>query len=309
MDTVESTDRERIRTLLLFYLGVPAVTALLFAMNEAGMARHLPIYWAIPYWFGITIPLWALLDGSSRLIHLLFARLQPHRWLILFGGSLIAMAIFSFYLPHYVELFHRQLPSGLHYQVNPPFPEAFLDLRRFAAYSSVPIYWIILALFFARYFRFPPYLLLDNVAMLEPIRNTEPNPAFSPEATPSANELAARGESAPTINAFGLAERKGFRALLPFHLGIDILLLSAEDHYVRVVTTKGNALIRYRFSDALKEVRDIPGIQAHRSHWIATSAIERINHDGKTYRVALRSGREIPVSRTNVGLLKAAGLI
>ena len=302
-------DSESLKTRLLFYLGVPAITSLLFAMNEAGMARLLPIYWAIPYWLGITIPLWVLLDGCSRLIHALFAKLHPHRWLVLFGGSLLAMAIFSFYLPLYVGMFSTQLPAGSSYQVNPPFPEAFLDLRRFVAYSSVPIYWITVAFFFARYFHFPSYLVLAKPPTT-PASEGRASDQPDPNPAPPLGEETATPATLPTgTNAFGLAERKGFRALLPFHLGVDIQLLSAEDHYVRVVTTKGNALIRYRFSDALKEVRDIPGIQAHRSHWIATSAIERINHDGKTYRVALRTGREIPVSRTNVGLLKAAGLI
>jgi DNA-binding LytR/AlgR family response regulator len=85
--------------------------------------------------------------------------------------------------------------------------------------------------------------------------------------------------------------------------------LSAEDHYVRVVTDHGNALIRYRFSDALSEVRGLPGIQVHRSHWVAVRAIERVRSSGKTYCLVLKDGSEFPVSRTNVGVLREAGLI
>jgi hypothetical protein len=283
-------ERDRLQIRVLFYLGVPGLTALLFGLNQAGMARLLPSGWAVPYWLGITIPLWALLDLSSRGVHLLLHRFQPHRWLMLLGGALIAMALFSPYIATYASLFAERFLGGRPYSVSPPFPEAFLDLRRFAAYSGVPIYWIAVALFFARYFKFPPYLV-------------------SPEPAPLAQPARAVPTEEPAVNAYGLPERSGFRSLLPYHLGLDFVSLRAEDHYVRVVTERGNALIRYRFSDALGEVRGLPGIQVHRSHWVAVRAIERVRSDGKGYRLTLHDGSEVPVSRSNVGVLKAAGLI
>lgn len=274
---------------VLFYLGVPGLTALLFALNQAGMARLLPSEWDIPYWIGLTIPLWILLDLCSRAVNLTFRAWQPHRWLVLLGGSLIGMAIFSPYVAAYTALFATQvLGSVSTYTVSPPFPEAFLDLRRFVAYSGVPIYWIAVSLFFAKYFRFPNYLVIAPPA--------GPMPVIPPDVT-------------PTLNDYGIPERKGIRALLPYHLGTEIQSLRAEDHYVRVVTDKGNALVRYRFSDALNEVRGLPGIQAHRSHWVAVRAIERVQTEGRGYRLILGDGSEVPVSRTNIGVLKSAGLI
>lgn len=269
---------------LLFYLGIPGVTALLFGLNYAGMARLLPSVFAIPYWLGLTIPFWALLDLSSRLLHRVFMRYRPHRWLILFGGALLAMAIFSPYVIAYTALVSRLLLGGMPYAVNTPFPEAFLDLRRFAAFSGVPIYWSLLALFFARYLGYPPYLIQRPVDDADRTAQTEP-------------VAAATGELA------------GFWKLLPAHLGEDLVSLSAEDHYLRVHTTHGNALVRYRFGDALRDVAGIAGIQTHRSHWVAVKAIARVKADGKGYRLLLHSGGEAPVSRSNVGVLRAAGLV
>ena len=277
---------------LFFYLGVPGMTAMLFGMNQAGMARVLPSYWAIPYWLGITIPLWALLDASSRFVHILFRALDPHRWLVLVGGALIAMALFGPYLSIYARAFGAALPPGTSYRVNTPFPEAFLDLRKFAAYSGVPIYWVVIALFFARSFGFPPYLARSAAASPLPERVAVPDV-----------------QTGPVLNEFGLEQRSGFRALLPYHLGCDVISLSAEDHYIRVITARGNALIRYRFGDALKEVRGQPGIQAHRSHWVAIEAIERVRSDSRGHVLILKDGSEVKVSRTNVGVLKAAGLV
>lgn len=111
------------------------------------------------------------------------------------------------------------------------------------------------------------------------------------------------------MNEFGFPVRQGFTALLPYHLGIELVSLSAEDHYIRVVTDKGNALIRYRSADALSEVRQLPGIQVHRSHWVAIQAFERVRTSSKGYQLILSDGSDVPVSRTNIGLLKAAGLL
>jgi hypothetical protein len=276
--------RDRLKTKLLFYVGVPTFTALIFGLNQTGMARLLPKAMALPYWLGIAIPLWALLDVCSRATAMATKRYSLKPWLVLLIGCLFGMAIFSPYVISYVGLFSRLLPAGTSYTVNTPFPEAFLDLRRFIGFSGVPIYWIVTSLIFARSFGFPSYLL-----------DKEPRPAAKPPA--------------PAQESFAVQERTGFRALVPYHLGIEVMALQAEDHYVRVITDKGNVLLRYRFSDALQEVRALPGVQVHRSHWVATSAIERVETNGKCYNLHLRNGAVVPVSRSNIGVLRAARLI
>jgi hypothetical protein len=199
------------------------------------------------------------------------------------------MAIFSPFLTLYVGLFTPLISEGASYHARPPFPEAFLDLRRFLAYSGVPIYWISIALFFARYFDYPPYLVRSP-------------------GTPPAEQPPSAAPGAP-LNDYGLPVREGFRALIPYHLGLDLVSLSSEDHYVRVVTDRGNSLIRYRFADALAEVRNVPGLQVHRSHWVAIRAVDRVQANGKSYSLMLCNGTIIPVSRTNIGVLRSAGLI
>ncbi|MEE4208304.1 MAG: hypothetical protein V2I43_03440, partial [Parvularcula sp.] len=51
-----------------------------------------------------------------------------------------------------------------------------------------------------------------------------------------------------------------------------LLALSAEDHYVRVATTGGEALVSARFGDAVEAVATLPGTQVHRSWWVAEGA-------------------------------------
>src|SRR4028118_1024763 len=99
--------RDRLKTRLLFYVGVPALTALLFGLNQTGMARLLPKALALPYWLGLTIPLWALLDACSRATAVATQPYSLKPWLVLLIGCLFGMAIFSPYVIAYVGLFSR----------------------------------------------------------------------------------------------------------------------------------------------------------------------------------------------------------
>jgi hypothetical protein len=88
-----------------------------------------------------------------------------------------------------------------------------------------------------------------------------------------------------------------------------LISMSMQDHYAEIVTTKGSSLILIRLSDAIREVGDTPGMQVHRSHWVATSHVRAARREGDRAVLTLSDGREIPVSRTYVKAVKAAGLL
>ena len=85
---------------------------------------------------------------------------------------------------------------------------------------------------------------------------------------------------------------------LPPHLGTNLISLSSQDHYVEVVTDKGTELIHMRLSDALEDLKDYPGQQIHRSHWIAARAFLGTTRENKRLVVRLSDGRTLPVSRS-----------
>ncbi|WP_299350733.1 LytTR family DNA-binding domain-containing protein [uncultured Shimia sp.] len=89
-----------------------------------------------------------------------------------------------------------------------------------------------------------------------------------------------------------------FMKRLPPQLGTDLLSLSSQDHYVEVTTTKGRDLIHMRLGDALEELRDYPGQQVHRSHWIAARAFSGTSRENNRLVVHLNDGRTLPVSRS-----------
>lgn len=84
---------------------------------------------------------------------------------------------------------------------------------------------------------------------------------------------------------------------LPAHLGRDLILLQAEDHYVRARTELGETLIRAKLADAANDLGDF-GIRLHRSWWVARSAVRTYRHRNGAPVVILRNGTELPVGRT-----------
>lgn len=97
------------------------------------------------------------------------------------------------------------------------------------------------------------------------------------------------------------------RERLPARLGRDLVCLQMEDHYVRVHTTQGSALVLMSLSQAMAGLQDIEGVQTHRSWWVARSAIVGVVEDGRRLRLRLKGGLEAPVSRARIGRLREEG--
>jgi hypothetical protein len=109
----------------------------------------------------------------------------------------------------------------------------------------------------------------------------------------------APGAPIPTVR---FAER------LPAKLkGAVIYAVSAEDHYLRLHTSKGADLILMRLSDAITELEGLEGAQTHRSWWVAREAVQTTKRDGDKVVLVLKGGAEAPVSRPNVRALREAG--
>jgi LytTr DNA-binding domain len=110
----------------------------------------------------------------------------------------------------------------------------------------------------------------------------------------------------PTPGATSVADDR-FRLRLPLHLqSASILALVSEDHYLRVYTDAGNALILMRLSDAMVELDGQGGAQTHRSWWVSRDAIRAISRGEGKAVLTLSDGTEAPVSRTYYRTLQAA---
>ena len=82
--------------------------------------------------------------------------------------------------------------------------------------------------------------------------------------------------SSPAENADAVprpASEAPLLARLPARSRAELLHLRMQDHYVEVHTAAGSELLLLRFRDALREVQGVNGLQVHRSHWVARSAV------------------------------------
>lgn len=115
--------------------------------------------------------------------------------------------------------------------------------------------------------------------------------ALTPQATPSAVA----------------ATPPRFLARLPARLGSDLLCLQMEDHYVRAHTALGSDLILMRIRDAVAELEGLDGLQVHRSWWVAARAVTGHETGDRRLTLKLVNGLEIPVARSSIPTVRAAG--
>ena len=109
---------------------------------------------------------------------------------------------------------------------------------------------------------------------------------------------AASRSIAPNIEMF--AEPPALLARLPINLRhARLLALQAEDHYLRVHTDAGSALILLRMSDAVAELSGVEGKRVHRSWWVARAAVVGTASEKGRTSLRLTGELDVPVSRSS----------
>jgi hypothetical protein len=117
------------------------------------------------------------------------------------------------------------------------------------------------------------------------------------------NWLVESRAAAPETHA-APAPPKFLDRLPPKLRGAEVWAVEAEDHYLRIHTSKGQDLILLRLADAISELEGLEGAQVHRSWWVARDAlVDARRGDGRAV-LTLKDGSEVPVSRTYARLLR-----
>ncbi len=76
-----------------------------------------------------------------------------------------------------------------------------------------------------------------------------------------------------------------------------------------VVTTRGRGPLLMRLGDAIRETAGVEGLQVHRSHWVALEQVASARRIGDAAALTLSTGGEMPVSRSRLAQVRAAGLL
>lgn len=117
-----------------------------------------------------------------------------------------------------------------------------------------------------------------------------------PRAEPAAPSVAAAASAAPRIMDRAPTRVRG-----------ELLALQAEDHYVRVHTSAGDALVLMRLADAIAETDGVEGLRVHRSWWVARAAVREARAEGRRASLLLTNGVSAPVTRDAVPEVRRAG--
>lgn len=77
----------------------------------------------------------------------------------------------------------------------------------------------------------------------------------------------------------------------------DLVCISSELHYVRVVTTDTEVMFLYNLRDAIMELPSDAGVQIHRSHWVSRGHIRELTRKNGISECILSNGKRLPISR------------
>lgn len=84
----------------------------------------------------------------------------------------------------------------------------------------------------------------------------------------------------------------------------DLISISSELHYVRVVTTDTEVMFLYNLKDALEELPSDAGVQIHRSHWVSRDHVQGLARKNGTWECTLSNGKRLPISRRKYSEVK-----
>ena len=93
---------------------------------------------------------------------------------------------------------------------------------------------------------------------------------------------------------------------LPDRLADLVLCLQMEDHHVRAYTAVGSTLYFAAMRDVVNQLGP-RGLRVHRSWWVAHDAVTGWSGDTRTIELILANGLKVPVARSRIVDIRAAG--
>lgn len=274
---------KRDRLTLIFLIVPPLLAGLVLGANQTRAGAYLPWLLSIGYWMAISLATWLALALGTMITRLLLRPWSPPdglNWLVgAVVGSLAARpviyAIASQFRPLMEAPTLRQMPPA---SLSPDFLVYYVT-----NWSVIIVMWLTACWLEAK-------LRRDAASR---------HHAAAPVLATRESRLSDRWDE------------DGFLSRIPRALGRDVLALQSEDHYVRLFTRDGDALILASISEAVRALESggCAGQRVHRSWWIAIGAIGKSEVRGRRMFVTLVNGVEVPVSQTYREVARIAGLV
>ena len=267
---------------LALYVLIPILfLAVPLALLKVAVGPDTSLVVALFLWSATVMVGWIASAIGSEVVYRLFARWRPPLWVITLGGPL---AIGFLLRQPILEIL--TLAQLLHPETAATSPPATLsfDFLVHYLYRVLPgtLAWMLVNYIFDRVLDVPRYRYAPKAGAEDAPAAGAPRTAEGDDAQPPSPRLPALLQRLPQA-------QRG-----------TLLALKSDDHYVRVYTDAGEALILMRLSDAIRLAAPVTGMQVHRSHWVANEAVRGFQRTGHTGTITLSSGLEIAVSRSYV---------
>ena len=270
------------RRLLILCLAMPLMLALYNSIRGSIWAPDLGLTKTFLMFAACSVPLWAISAGVAHVLLQIVRKAGGHPILALAGSAAFAVPISYALVFLFIIFFSRSFP-GLERTLE---PDGRALVGGFVGYVSRPNALMTIPLWAVAHGLYE--VATGEVLFFQGyIKAAEASPPSMHESLDDAARLAPE-----------------FAKKLRPELGQRILALEAQEHYIKVHTDQGHELIHYRFGDAVQELTGTPGLQVHRSYWVAEDAVVAIEPAGKSYRLTLRDGLTIPVSLSYRGALQ-----
>lgn len=259
-----------------YFAGVPLALALYGAANNTHALNAAGIWSTVLFYFAHAFIPWWVTCLSTHTVFVVLRPLRPAAPIIWVIGVIISCVVM---IP-YMVLVGLELPDASRAATNA------LNVGSFLIYSGrVLVVWVLVNALFERVVGLPRY---RYAAPRRPRADPEPAvPVDTETATP-----------APRLPDF-LSSVDKLESIE------DLYSVSAEEHYVRIHTARGDHLVYKKFSDAVEELGTTYGMRVHRSHWVSPFAVRGILRDGKRMFVRLKDGTKLPVSRPYQELVRS----
>ena len=266
------------------FVGAPLLVGVLLGWNRMVVGSHMSRPGSTLYWIGLIGIVWVAAIVGTRLVRALARRWRWRwqSWATAATGALLGIFLFYWPISAYRHFGHMWLPEESIAHA-PPLPWPTLEYLPQLFANTLPgvLYWVAVTYLVERFFSLPRDAGQQSTALAS---------AAGPAESTAAVTLSADAE--PIL-----------RARLPANLDGEILALKAEDHYLRVYTAKGDTLVHYRFRDALHDLKELDGLQVHRSYWVRRSAIAQRFTENQKHFLRLSTNLKVPVSRSYLAML------
>ena len=287
---------------VLFFGLVPVLIGLLLGATRAGVAMYFPWSTGVLFWVASSVAVWACLYAGSSLAGVLLHPWRPPLWLILLTGAVLGSFVARHFVFGMAVLLEGHMLDGREPRPLAPFEPSWQFVMQYLqGWTGVYATWLAVGLIFDRWFGYPRYSRSLPAQHSVTSAESPPDPV-SRDGQPHAEDNLEPSLPGTSASAPSVLDR------LPARIGRNVLALQAEDHYVRVHTDMGSALVLARLSDAIESLQGLDGIRVHRSWWARKDAVEQVTVQGKGLVLTLSNGVKVPVSQAYKALARQAGL-